>query len=116
MHELSVTESILEITLRHATESNAARVTDVYLLIGQLSSFVGESIQFYWDILSKETICAGAQLHFERVPAKFHCSTCEQSFVLAGELAACPHCEGVQIELLTGDEFFLQNIEIEENL
>lgn len=114
MHELSVTESILEITLRHAKEANAVRVTDVHLVIGQFSSFVGESIQFYWDILSKETICAGAVLHFERVPAKFHCSTCARSFVLSGELVACPHCDGVQIELLAGDEFFLRDIEIEE--
>jgi len=114
MHELSVTQSILEITLRHAKESDAVRVTDVYLVIGQLSSFVGESIQFYWDILSKETICANAQLHFDRVPAKFHCSDCKKSFTLSGELAACPHCDGIQIELLAGDEFYLQSIEIDE--
>ncbi len=114
MHELSVTQSILDIALRHAAEANVARVTDLYLVIGKLSSFVDDSIQFYWDIISQETLCAGAKLHFERIPAKFHCMDCDQTFTLPGELAACPHCNGIQIKLLTGDEFHLQSIEVEE--
>jgi Zn finger protein HypA/HybF involved in hydrogenase expression len=30
MHELSVTESVLEIASRHAQQAQAARVTDIY--------------------------------------------------------------------------------------
>lgn len=114
MHELSVTESILEITLRHAKEANAARVTDVYLVIGQLSSFVGESIQFYWDILSKETSCADAVLHFERIAAEFYCEDCKRPFSLPDQLTPCPQCGGIQLKLIAGDEFQLQSIEIDE--
>ena len=47
MHELPVTESILEIALRHAQEAGARRITDLYLIIGQLSTIVDDSIQFY---------------------------------------------------------------------
>ncbi len=114
MHELSVTKSILEITLHHAKESDAARVTDVYLVIGQLSSFVGESIQFYWDILSKETICAGAVLHFERIAAEFYCDDCKRPFILPDQLTPCPQCGGIQLKLIAGDEFQLQSIEVDE--
>ncbi|MCP4417354.1 MAG: hydrogenase maturation nickel metallochaperone HypA [Chloroflexi bacterium] len=114
MHELSVTQSILDIALRHAAKEDAAYVTDLYLVIGQLSSFVDDSVQFYWEIVSQETICAGAKLHFERIPAKFYCLDCEYTFTLPGELAPCPHCEGIQVKLLAGDEFYLQSIEVEE--
>ena len=37
MHELTITESLLEIALRHAREAGATKITDLYLVIGQLS-------------------------------------------------------------------------------
>jgi hydrogenase nickel incorporation protein HypA/HybF len=63
MHELPVAENVLEITLRHARQANATRVTDLYLVVGQLSSIIDDSLQFYWDIISKDTIAEGAVLH-----------------------------------------------------
>ena len=64
MHELSITESILDITLRHARQAGAGRVTNLYLVIGQLASIVDDSVQFYWDIVAKGTLAEGAHLHF----------------------------------------------------
>jgi hydrogenase nickel incorporation protein HypA/HybF len=52
MHELAVTEHILDIALKHAQNANALSVDEIYLVIGQLSSIVDDSIQFYWDIFS----------------------------------------------------------------
>ena len=53
MHELSVTESILEITVRHAQDAGAIKVNDLYLVIGDLASIVDDSVQFYWEIISQ---------------------------------------------------------------
>ncbi len=53
MHELAVTESILEIATQAAIEHAATKVTDIYLTLGQLSSIVDESVQFYWDAISQ---------------------------------------------------------------
>jgi len=63
MHELAVTESILEIATQTAKEHAATKVTDIYLRLGQLSSIVDESVQFYWDIISQGTLAEGAELH-----------------------------------------------------
>jgi len=113
MHELPVTESILEIALRHAEEAGGKRITDLYLVIGQLSSIVDDSVQFYWDILSKNTIAEGAQLHFERVTATFLCLDCNETYTLNGELTTCPKCDSVRVKITAGDEFRLESIEIE---
>ena len=60
MHELAVTESVLEIAIRHAQEPKARNITDLYLVIGQWSNVVDDSVQFYWDIISEGTIAKGA--------------------------------------------------------
>jgi len=37
-------------------KANASKVTGINLVIGQLSSIVDDSIQFYWDTISEGTI------------------------------------------------------------
>lgn len=113
MHELPVTESILEIALRHAQKANATRITHLYLVIGQLATIVDESVQFYWDIISKETMAEGAQLHFERLPATLSCLDCEHQYTLAGDDFACPRCSSEHVKVVSGDEFFMQAIDVE---
>ncbi|MCE1255607.1 MAG: hydrogenase maturation nickel metallochaperone HypA [Anaerolineae bacterium] len=113
MHELSVTENILNITLKHAREANASKVTDIHIVIGQLSSIVDESVDFYWKIISEDTICSDATLHFKRIPAEFFCTDCKSTFPLEQELAPCPHCGSVHINIVSGEEFYLDSIEIE---
>ena len=113
MHELAVTENILNVAVQHATRANAVRVTSLQLVIGQLSSIVDDSVQFYWDMISAGTLCEGAQLHFERRPALLNCLDCGQTYALGGELTDCPNCHGARIKVVAGEEFYLDSIEVE---
>jgi hydrogenase nickel incorporation protein HypA/HybF len=114
MHELAVTESLLEIALRHAREQDAQCITDLYLVIGMWSSIIDDSIQFYWDIVSDGTIAKGATLHFRRVPVVLTCQDCGKEYQPASEDFACPVCGGTHAKVKTGDEFHLESIEVEE--
>ena len=113
MHELPVTESILEIALRHAKAAGATKVSDIYLIIGQLSSIVDDSVQFYWDIVSDGTIAKGAKLHFRRLPARIICRGCDQEYSPVEGSLACPNCGGTDVRILSGDEFRVEAIEVE---
>jgi len=113
VHELAVTESLLEIALRHGRGAGARRVTDLYLVIGQLSTYVDDSVQFYWDFVSQGTEAEGARLHFRRVPASFTCQTCGRVYELADGQLTCPGCGGSEVRLGQGDEFYLDSIEVE---
>jgi hydrogenase nickel incorporation protein HypA/HybF len=113
MHEMAVTQSILEIALDHAGRAGAARVTALNLVIGQLSSIVDDSVQFYWDIISKDTLCEGATLIFERVAAEMNCLDCGHTYTLSRGLEACPHCGGFRVRVAAGEEFRLESIEVE---
>lgn len=114
MHELSVTENILEISLKHAEKSGATKITDVYLVIGDLATIIDDSVQFYWDIITENTIAQGAQLHFERLPVKMSCILCSEEFTPASEIYECPKCGGVQLKVISGEEFYLSAIDIEK--
>jgi hydrogenase nickel incorporation protein HypA/HybF len=113
MHELSVTESILEISLRHASSQKAKRITNLYLVIGQLASIVDDSVQFYWDIVSKSTIADGAILHFRRLPATMLCLDCSNQYVPDKKGFACPNCNSEHIQVVSGEEFYMEAIDIE---
>jgi hydrogenase nickel incorporation protein HypA/HybF len=112
MHELAVTESILEIATQTAKEHAATKVTDIYLRLGQLSSIVDESVQFYWDVISQGTLAEGAQLHFTHVPARLRCKDCGTEFELTEELTPCPACQSITLEIIQGEEFQVDAIEI----
>jgi hydrogenase nickel insertion protein HypA len=114
MHELSVTESILEIALENAKKANASKVTAINLVIGQLSSIVDDSVQFYWDTISEGTICVGAKLNFNRIPAQLQCQDCQTEFSIGQEMSPCPKCGSYRSIILHGEEFYLDSIEIEK--
>jgi hydrogenase nickel incorporation protein HypA/HybF len=112
MHELSVTESILKIVLQSAQENDAEEVTDINLTIGTLSSIIDDSVQFYWDHISKGTIAQNAKLHFNRVLATLKCRDCGLEYKLDEELIPCPACNSINLEIISGEEFQIDHIEI----
>ena len=113
MHELSVTESVLEIACKHAEKAKAKKVTDIHLVIGRLSSIVDDSVQFYWNVISKDTICENANLHFKREPARLVCLDCQTEYTLEDDLMPCPQCGSSKVRVISGDVFNLESIEIE---
>jgi hydrogenase nickel incorporation protein HypA/HybF len=114
MHELSITQNILEIALRHGQKAKAKNITGIHLRIGQLSSVIDESVQFYWDMIAEGTLAEGAQLHFNRIPAQLKCEDCGQFYTLSGnQLDLCPNCDSAKVKIITGKEFQLESIEIQ---
>ncbi len=113
MHELSVTENILEITLRHAERVGARRVTALYLVIGQLATIVDDSVAFYWDIICQGTPAEGAVLHFRRLPIEMRCRDCDHRYQPGGEDLACPSCGSSNVQVVAGEEFYLEAIDVE---
>lgn len=111
MHELAVTTSILNLALQHAGD---VHITDVHLVVGQLSSVIDDSVQFYWDIISQNTAAEGSRLHFRRIPGEFQCKTCHTRYPLRGEDFTCPECGSVDVIIVAGEEFYLEAIDVDE--
>jgi hydrogenase nickel incorporation protein HypA/HybF len=115
MHELAMTENILNIVMDHASRANARKVLSLKLKIGELSSFVDDSVSFCWSLLSQGTICEGAKLEINRIAAEFECLGCGAHFFFQKELTPCPACGGMQAKVLAGEELEVSSIEIEQD-
>ncbi|KAA3644624.1 MAG: hydrogenase maturation nickel metallochaperone HypA [Chloroflexi bacterium] len=113
MHELAIARHLLELTLEHAEENKATRIDQINIVIGQLSSFVDESIQFYWDMLSDDTLARGATLNFSYVPMELTCKHCQHSFSPEELAHICPQCESLALEVTAGDQCYLESIDID---
>ena len=114
MHELSITQSLLELAVQHAEAAGARRVTDLNLVIGDLSSVLDECVQFYWEMIAEGTLATGSRLHFRRIPVQMTCQDCGNHCDLVEIESACPRCGGARLQVTAGDEFYLDSIDIEK--
>jgi hydrogenase nickel incorporation protein HypA/HybF len=113
MHELSVTQNVIDIVVKHAKQAEAHRVLGINLVVGELAGFVDDSIQFYFDMLSPGTIAEGAKLAIRRVPARIRCRACGEEFALQDLNWLCPKCSAVGGAVVQGREFLVESIEVE---
>ena len=113
MHELSITQHVLDVVLRHAEAAEVSRVTRIELIIGDMTSFVDDSIQFCFDALSVGTIAQGAELVFRHVPVTIRCRECGMKFTPESPDWTCPACGAYAGELVAGQEFYIDNIEVD---
>lgn len=114
MHELSITRHLLAIVLEHAEKAGARRVAGVNLRVGELSGMVDESVQFYFDLISRGTPAAGARLSFARVAARFRCRACGVEFQPDERNWLCPACGATGGQLIAGQEMTIESIEVEQ--
>ena len=113
MHELSITQSVLSIALEKAKAAQASKITKINLTIGELSGIVDECVQFYFDLLSKDTIAAEASLSFHQPPTKLRCRNCATTYSPNDLDWACPNCHEAKIEIVSGRECYVESIEVE---
>jgi hydrogenase nickel incorporation protein HypA/HybF len=115
MHELAVTQSVLAVALEAAAKADAKRITAINLVIGDISGFVDESVQFYFDVLSRDTPAQGAMLRFDRRPAMATCRDCGLAWQVTLPLpAACSACGGARLAISGGRELRIDSIEVDD--
>ena len=110
MHELSISEAVVNTVLRHA---DGRRVTGVDLTVGALRQVVPESLEFYFEIVARGTPCEGAVLRQHLVAARARCTGCGHEWSLDMPAFRCAECGGAA-EAVTGEELEVESIDVEE--
>lgn len=108
MHELSVTQTIIEMVIEAAQGAPVRRIT---LEIGELSAILPESIQFCFEACIPNTPLAGANLDIIMVPGRGRCRTCGHEMALDMPYGICEQCDSLAIEIVAGQELVLRSME-----
>jgi hydrogenase nickel incorporation protein HypA/HybF len=108
MHELAITESVVEgVTQRLGSR----RVTRVVLEIGKLSGVVPDAIRFCFDVCAEGTPLQGASLEIIDVPARARCSACGSELTVEDGIGLCP-CGSADLVFLSGQELKIKAVEV----
>ncbi len=113
MHELAITQSMIELVIEQAKQAGAKKVEKINLIIGEMSGYVEESVRFYFDFLSKGTVAEGAALSFNMVSAKARCRNCGKVFKIKEFDWICPNCGQSGLDITAGNELRVESIEVE---
>jgi hydrogenase nickel incorporation protein HypA/HybF len=112
MHELSLSGAIVNTVEKHAAGRPVSVVT---MRIGALRQVVPDTLDFYFGFVSKGTVCEGARLVQELVPARLECGVCGREWHIELPVFMCPACgPSGRVEVASGDEFCVESIEVEE--
>jgi hydrogenase nickel incorporation protein HypA/HybF len=114
MHELGIAQSIMQIVLSEAEKARARKVLKVTVKVGELAGVLPDSLTFCFNLLAKSTIAEHALLTIEKVPIRGYCSQCESEFVIADHRYCCTTCGNKHIELVSGRELQIGQLEIED--
>ena len=111
MHEMSITQGIIDLCLEHA---GGRRVRSLDVEIGELSSVVPEAVEFCFEACSLETLLEGAILTIIRVPGAGQCLECGQETPLSELYGSCRHCGGNRLTITSGEELRVREIEVDD--
>ena len=113
MHELAITEGIVETAIPAAQSGGAERILEIRLKIGELSGVFPEYIEEYLQVVTKGTIAEGAKLKVEKIPVSIICGSCDFEGPIDRKNAKCPDCAGTDFKITGGREYYVDSLEVE---
>lgn len=108
MHELAVTQAIVELA---AEQAGGARVLRVVVEIGKLSAVVPDSVRFCFELCCEGTALEGATLDIREPPGLGRCRACGGEIVLEQPFGRCD-CGSTDLDLISGDELRIREMEV----
>ena len=106
-------EGIVKIALDAAKENRAAKISEVGLIIGEMSGVETESLRFSFDIIAQNTIASGAKLVIRRPPLAGKCAACGETIRLERYDFRCPRCKDGVLNIISGREMQVEYVDAE---
>lgn len=113
MHEMSLSEGVLQVLEDSALAQGFAKVRTVWLEIGELAAVDKDAMRFCFDVVRKGTLADGARLEIVDVPGVAWCFACSATVGVRQRFDACPDCGGHQLQVTGGEEMKIKELEVE---
>ena len=106
---MAITESVIAAVSEKVGDRKVQRVS---LTVGRLSGVVAESLSFYFDLATEGTPLEGSKLEVIDIPGRASCRACGAEVELEDMIALCT-CGSADLEILSGDELTIKEVELE---
>ncbi len=113
MHEMSLTESLVELIENERAKRGFARVRAVRLAIGALGHVEPDAMRFCFDAAARGTIVEGARLDICMAPGEAWCLDCARTVRVSERGAGCPECGQARLQVTGGDDLRLTELEVD---
>lgn len=114
MHEMGITQGILEASIDAAEKAGATKITQIDISIGELTEIVEFALQFAFEALTPGTMAEGATLVVTHVGARSRCNDCGVEYEHDRFQMVCPECDSFNVVLLQGREMQIDSIETDD--
>jgi len=111
---LAIAQNIVEIIQESVPKARIPAVKIVKIRVGKLAAVVPHSLDFCFSAISCGTELQGAHLQIDQIPMAGRCKACISDFTIEEYDFSCPTCGSAEIELASGTELEVSEIEISE--
>lgn len=115
MHELSILLEVVRQVETVAKANGSPKVKTIVLQVGEAASVVPRFLEDCYQAAIHGTTLAEAELELEIIPAMGRCHECSTIYHLRESGGSCPGCQANHFEFLSGREFMIKQIVVEES-
>jgi len=112
MHEMSLCEGILQIIESESKQQQFTEVKQVVLDIGVLSGVEILALEFAFEVVMRGSVAEDATLKINQIEAQAWCMPCSETVVIKQRFDACPLCGSYQLQVSSGDEMKIKELEV----
>lgn len=113
MHEISITQDIIDSVITKLKNYKVNKVNSIKLQIGLLTALDPDSLKFSFDTLIDNTILKEARLIIEKIPLTIVCLNCNSESKVTKFDYICPICKDINIKTYNGNELNIIDMEVE---
>ncbi|MHC4873878.1 MAG: hydrogenase maturation nickel metallochaperone HypA/HybF [Planctomycetota bacterium] len=115
MHELSICQSILNSIREEFEKLEPApeKLLQARIVVGSMRQIVPEFMHEAYKAVTASSEFAGSELEIKVLPNIAVCKSCGWKGELEMKLFICGECSGTDVELESGMELYLDNMEVE---
>ena len=116
MHEFSIGESLVRAIGEELDQRDSvARLVKARVVVGGMRQIVPENLQMAFEVLTRETPMAGAELELVSRPVLVDCRQCKWKGEIKPPVFMCDECGSGDVDLIGGMELYLDQLEVQDN-
>ena len=116
MHETDMTKALI-MTVKdwYESQEQSYKIDKIHLIVGQFTCVEPASLEFAFQVQTRNTFLEGAKLAIKEIPLVAFCHQCNKEYnPEIGLYYACPNCNSPMEEILSGRELKIDRIEYHE--